>query len=82
MKLTLEIIQLAGERLALAKKIGKIKAQKNMPIEDPEIERELREKVVELSRKLNVDAGFSLKLLNLLLEESKRVQKEIMMSNI
>ena len=82
MKLTLEIIRLAGERLALAKKIGEIKAQRNMPIEDPRVEQELREKVVELSKKLNMDVNFSLNLLNLLIEESKRVQREIMEGGI
>lgn len=82
MRLTLEIIRLAGERLTLAKKIGEIKAQRNMPIEDPRVEQELREKVVELSKKLNMDVNFSLNLLNLLIEESKRVQREIMEGGI
>ena len=82
MRLTLEIIRLAGERLTLAKKIGEIKAQRNMPIEDPRVEQELREKVVELSKKLNMDVNFSLNLLNLLIEESKRVQRKIMEGGI
>ena len=82
MRLTLEIIRLAGERLALAKKIGEIKAQRNMPIEDSRVEQELREKVAELSKKLNMDVNFSLNLLNLLIEESKRVQREIMEDSI
>jgi len=81
-RLTLEIIRLAGERLTLAKKIGEIKAQRNIPIEDPRVEQELREKVAELSKKLNMDVNFSLNLLNLLIEESKRVQREIMKSGI
>jgi len=74
MKLTLEIIRLSGERLTLAKKIGEIKAQNNMPIEDPLVEQELRSKVIDLSQKHNIDVNFSLKLLNFLIEESKRVQ--------
>jgi len=82
MRLTLEIIRLAGERLTLAKKIGEIKAQRNMPIEDSRVEQELREKVAELSKKLNMDVNFSLNLLNLLIEESKRVQREIMEDSI
>ena len=82
MRLTLEIIRLAGERLTLAKKIGEIKAQRNMPIEDSRVEQELREKVVELSKKLNMDVNFSLNLLNLLIEESKRVQRKIMEGGI
>ena len=82
MRLTLEIIRLAGERLTLAKKIGEIKAQRNMPIEDSRVEQELREKVAELSKKLNMDVNFSLNLLNLLIEESKRVQRKIMEGGI
>lgn len=77
-ELTLEIIRLSGERLALARKIGEIKAKSNMPIEDPLVEQELRSKVVDLSRKHNIDLNFSLKLLNLLIEESKRVQRDVM----
>ncbi|MHA1833150.1 MAG: chorismate mutase [Candidatus Baldrarchaeia archaeon] len=79
MKLTLEIIRLSGERLTLAKKIGEIKAQNNMPIEDPLVEQELRRKVIDLSQKHNIDVNFSLKLLNFLIEESKRVQRNNVM---
>ncbi|RLE52559.1 MAG: chorismate mutase [Candidatus Methanomethylicota archaeon] len=76
-ELTLEIIRLSGERLALAKKIGEIKAKNNMPIEDPVVERKLKSKVLDLSQKHNIDVNFSLKLLDLLLEESKRVQRDV-----
>jgi len=79
MKLTLEIIRLSGERLTLAKKIGEIKAQNNMPIEDPLVEQELRSKVIDLSQKHNIDVNFSLKLLNFLIKESKRVQRNNVM---
>ena len=77
-KITLEIIRLSGERMALAKKIGEIKARNNMPIEDPLIEQELRSKVIDLSQKHNINVNFSLKLLNLLIDESKRVQQNVM----
>jgi len=81
-KLTLKIIRLSGERLALAKKIGEIKAESNMPIEDSKVEQELRSRVIDLSRKCGVDINFSLKLLDLLLEESKRVQRNIVKSRL
>lgn len=77
-KLTLEIIRLSGERLALARKIGEIKAQRGMEVEDSKVEQELKNKVMELSREHNIDMDFSLKLLNLLIEESKRVQRDVM----
>lgn len=75
-RLTFEIIRLSGERLVLARKIGEIKARNNMPIEDPMIENELKTKIVDFSRRHGIDEGFSLKILELLLEESKRVQRE------
>jgi len=75
-KITLEIIRLSSERLALARKIGEIKARNNMPVEDPDVENELKLKVVDFSRKHGIDEGFSLKILELLLEESKKVQRE------
>ncbi|MEM2272680.1 MAG: chorismate mutase [Candidatus Bathyarchaeia archaeon] len=80
-ELTLEIIRLSGERLFLARKIGEIKAQNRMPVDDPSVESELRDKVIDLSRKYGIDINFSLKILNLLIEESKRVQREIIESN-
>lgn len=75
-KITFEIIRLSSERLALAKKIGEIKARNNIPIEDPAVENDLKLKVMDFSRKHGIDEEFSLKILELLLEESKRVQRE------
>lgn len=76
-KITLEIIRLSGKRLVLARKIGEIKARRGMEVEDLKVEQELKNKVIELSREQNIDTDFSLKLLNLLIEESKRVQRDI-----
>jgi chorismate mutase len=81
-RLTLEIIRLSGERLALAKKIGEIKAQRGMKVEDSKVEQELKNKVIELSRELNINLDFSLKLLTLLIEESKRIQRDVIRGKI
>lgn len=81
-RLTLEIIRLVGERLTLARKIGEIKARNNLPIEDPMVESELKIKVVDLCQKYGIDINFSLRLLELLLEESKRIQREIMKNRL
>ncbi|MEM1515377.1 MAG: chorismate mutase [Candidatus Bathyarchaeia archaeon] len=80
-ELTLEIIRLAGERLSMVKRIGEIKAQNKMPLEDPSVESELRNKVIDLSKKYNIDVNSSLRLLNFLIEESKRVQRKVIESN-
>jgi chorismate mutase len=81
-RLTLEIIRLSGERLAIARKIGEIKAKMNMPVEDPSIESDLRAKVIDLSRKYGLDINFALKLLDLLIDESKRVQRDLIESRL
>lgn len=79
-EITLEIIRLSGERLLLAKKIGEIKARSRIPIEDPSVENELKSKVIEFCKKHEIDLNFSLRLLNFLIEESKRVQQEAIKS--
>ncbi len=73
---TVEILRLAGERLSLAKKIGKLKREMGMPIEDPKAEEELRSLALKKCQAYGVNRHFGLKLLNLLIDESKRVQRE------
>ncbi|MEM2091945.1 MAG: chorismate mutase [Candidatus Bathyarchaeia archaeon] len=81
-RLTLEIIRLSGERISISRRIGEIKARNKMPIEDPDVERDLRGRVIDLSERHGIDVNFSLRLLDLLIEESKRVQREIVKSSI
>lgn len=75
-KVTVEIIRLTGERLSLAKKIGEIKHQRNLQIEDLKVERELKRLIIKKCKTYNVDTGFALSLLSLLIGEAKRVQIE------
>ena len=75
-KVTVEILRLVGERLSLAKRIGETKHKRGLPMEDQKIEEELRRVVLEKCKMCGVDSGFSLKLLKLLIEEAKRVQRE------
>jgi len=75
-KVTLEMLRLAGKRLSLAKKIGEIKRQRGLPMEDLDAEKELKHIVLEKCRVYGVDERFGLKLLNLLIDEAKRVQGE------
>lgn len=76
-KVTTEIIRLCGERFSLARKIGEIKAEIGLPIEDSEVEENLKQKVLETCHLFGVDTKFALKLLNLLLDESKQVQRDL-----
>jgi len=77
-RVTLEIFDLCGERFQLAKQIGEIKAREGIPVENAEIEQKLRARVIEQCKKNNLDEKFGLKLLQLLLEESKQVQRDTM----
>jgi len=75
-RITLEITRLCGERLLLAKKIGETKFKMSIPIEDLKIEQELKTQALEICQSYGMDKNFCIKLLGLLLDESKRVQKE------
>jgi chorismate mutase len=76
-RITLDIFRLCGERLLLVKKIGEIKARENIPIEDPDVEEELKSRVLRLCRRYGMNVDFCLKVLYLLLDESKKVQREV-----
>lgn len=76
-KITVDMLRLAGKRLSLAKRIGEIKRQKGLPMEDLKAEKELKHVVLEKCRVYSVDERLGLKLLNLLINEAKRVQSEL-----
>ena len=71
---TVEVFRLCGERLRIARKIGEIKARMKLTVENLHVEEELRNEVLDVCRRDGVDTGFCVRLLDLLLEESKRVQ--------
>ena len=47
---TVDIMQLAGRRLLLARKLGEEKRRRDLPVEDLEVERELKKTVLEKCR--------------------------------
>ena len=73
---TFEILRLCRRRNELAEKIAKIKMKLNLPVEDLSVEEDLRRKVLDLCRSEDMDESFCLKLLDLLLGESKRLQRK------
>jgi chorismate mutase len=75
--ITLNIINLCGKRVQLARQIGEIKAEKGMPIEDSEVEESLKNEVLKLCQARGLDKAFCVQLLKLLLDESKQVQRNI-----
>lgn len=77
-KVTAEIIKLCGKRFSLVERVGEIKLGKCLPIEDSDVEEELRQAVLENCRLYGVNSELGTRLLDLLLEESKRLQGNIM----
>jgi len=74
---TVEIMRLAGKRLLLARKIGEVKRQRGLPMEDLEVEKELKQTVLKKCKEYGIESRFGIKLLNLLINEAKRVQKQM-----
>ena len=77
-RITYEILSLCKERMLLAKKIGILKSKTGLPIEDAETEDQLKKIVMEKSSQMRLSPDFSLRLLDLLIEESKNKQRVIM----
>ncbi len=75
-RVTLEIFDLCGERLQLVKQIGEIKAREGIAIENAKIEQKLKVRVLMQCKKYGINEKFGSKLLQLLLEESKQVQRD------
>jgi len=77
-KVTLEIVRLCGRRFILAGRIGEVKAAMGLPLEDRRVEEGLRRMILEECKLLGLSEEFGTNLLNLLIEESKRIQRSIL----
>src|SRR5688500_8023929 len=72
--ITNQIIKLVHDRMEVAKKIGNIKQQLKIEIEDEKVENDIKKTVLKLTKELGMDVEFSGRLLNLLLSESVKLQ--------
>lgn len=72
--ITNNIIRLVQDRMEVAKKIGNIKHQLNIEIEDEKVENDIKKSVMELTKDIGMNVEFSGRLLNLLLLESVKLQ--------
>lgn len=81
-RITLEIFSLCRERINLVQKLAQIKAKKGLSVENIKVEKELKRKILDIYAINSMDKLFCIDLLNLLLDESKRVQREWFESNV
>jgi len=75
-EVTLEMIKLLKTRTDIAKQIGDTKANLGMTVTDEEREDALRKQVTKLSKEIDLDQSTALKFLNLLFNESVKVQSD------
>ena len=75
-EITLEMIKLLKTRTDIAKQIGDDKASLGMTVTDEEREDALRNQVAKLCKEIDLDQSTASKFLNLLLNESVKVQSE------
>ena len=61
--------------MELSKQIGEIKAKMNINVKDEKVEQEVRNSILESSKEIGMDPDFCGRLLNILLIESVRLQK-------
>ncbi len=73
---TLEMIKLLKTRTDISKKIGDAKASLGMTVTDEEREDTLRNQVAKLCKEIDLDQSTASKFLNLLLNESVKVQSD------
>lgn len=69
-----KIITLLGERMDLAKKIGKFKKEAGMPVEDVNRENKLKDELKKLAKQNNLSDKFVDRLYDVVLDEARGVQ--------
>ncbi|MDV3293639.1 MAG: aminotransferase class I/II-fold pyridoxal phosphate-dependent enzyme [Nitrososphaerales archaeon] len=73
-KVTMQIIELAGKRNRLAGEVGRVKIQYSLPVQNEAIEDALTRDVIAECDKNGLDRRAGLKILSVLLSESKKAQ--------
>ena len=73
--ITQQIISLINERMEIAKEIGEIKQELNLNIIDDKIEQEIKNYILKEFDKKGLDPEFAGRIINLLINESVKIQK-------
>ncbi|MDX1371418.1 MAG: aminotransferase class I/II-fold pyridoxal phosphate-dependent enzyme [Nitrososphaeraceae archaeon] len=73
-EVTGKIIHLVHTRMEIAKKIGTVKQNLSIDVEDEKVEKDIKDSIIKLAENLGMDLELSGRLLNLLLLESVRLQ--------
>ena len=71
-----QILTLIRARLQIAKKIGEIKRQQNLPVTNLKVEAEVISRAVKLARKTGLNEDFTINLIKLLIAEAVSVQED------
>ena len=61
--------------MQISKRIGEIKSKLNVDVTDEKVEQDIRNSVSRLAKEIGMDAEFSVKLLNIILTESVKLQQ-------
>ena len=70
-----EIVSLAGKRAAIAKEIGRLKAEAGLDVVDPKREGEVRARYRDGAAEAGVSPSCAEALAEVLMEEGRRVQR-------
>jgi chorismate mutase len=76
-KINAELVDLIAKRQRIVVRVGKIKKKLGLPIVDKKREREIFKTIEALAARREVNVGLAKKIIKLLIEDAKRIQKSL-----
>ena len=73
-----QLVEIISERISLIPEIANYKKERKLPRRDEKREQEIKEKLKDLAQKNKVDFTLIEKIISLLIEESHKIEKEIL----
>ncbi|MCQ6253713.1 chorismate mutase [Methanocaldococcus sp.] len=71
-----QILKLIAERNSLAKEVAKVKKELGIPINDPDREKYIYNRIRKLCKEHNVNEDVGIKIFQILIEHNKYLQKK------